>query len=791
MMTNDKPRYIGKFIERLLHWLGSLISRKRSTARSGSNASKLSDTSATPISNSYSPTTPSAEAEQTSPPSGASPNEKQAPTVQASGEVATLTADAESSTPAQVSTDTQSDATSQLESPSEVRAESSTGDHQKTFDPMSHAQDESDLVVPGTETAAEAEPERQSEDGSKKPDDKAAKREGGTVPPGKRGGRPRSHSTPASEKKEAPQTPRSSPESRYRPEVICWKLTREWVVGIEIPDDILRSSDLNVLQNGRSLSESAEPPGCWPLAELDTPAKVVLEGKPIEIPLQGKKGLLFKLSGGLEQGRKVKQVSSGSYLAIVPDTWRRDEQKAGSPPTSPEPVFLKGYQAHFFDLTDSASSCVAFLDEHDWPVILGGRGPQFHLVGHKIPDESERLGPLFSGLPPRVKISNGSWADVSLIVVGQEGSGGGRWRKSFKPSSDRAEQELPQEILQRKVGWYFVRFYDSADTLIDSLVFRFVAGLKAISILTNDLVPSPDGHATGTVEISHEAGYRVTHSGKECPDLQVERETQRTILRITPRADCDLTRWLIRLQDDQERNVELTILVKRLWWALGAVNVKPSHWGDKPIQLSPEDLTATSNQAIWLRLPKPRLVAAVSAGFNQERSRKFPVRVTDNAVGIPLRDFSAAQELEYQGSEREFKVWFEIEGRTHHATVAVLPAQEDTEVLDVIAIPAHRLATLMTRLRRRTRGRTRLLIKEVRKEYRRQRRSQPARNCDFIKESLCLIAVLMEENRHERQLSSLLSERWKKRANLARREFPDLVHYLRGRAVGRHNGGSS
>lgn len=42
--------------------------------------------------------------------------------------------------------------------------------------------------------------------------------------------------------------------------------------------------------------------------------------------------LLFKLTVQGEEGRRVKSPSSGSYLAIVPEDWERDEVLSGIAP---------------------------------------------------------------------------------------------------------------------------------------------------------------------------------------------------------------------------------------------------------------------------------------------------------------------------------------------------------------------------------------------------------------------------------------------------------------------------
>jgi len=594
--------------------------------------------------------------------------------------------------------------------------------------------------------------------------------------PEDRGGRPRS--PPSKERGE--DTERKASRSS-RPEIICWKRAREWLVGVEVPDDISQA-DVSVLQADDSLSEDGSRAGCWPLAKLNAAVTVQIVDRivnqTIDIPLGDADWLLFKLSGSqLELGRKVKQVSSGSYLAIVPKTWRRDEERAGNAPTTAEPVFLDGYLAHFFELDDVASTCIAFRDDHDTPIVIGSPGAEFRLVDHEIHDARERLGPLFGVSPPGIRIENGHWSDVGTIVVGQEGSGRQRWRMSFEPKADQVQQELPHEVLERKAGWYFLRFYDSSDTLIDSLDFRFVHGLKAISIPTAGPAPSTDGHVAQTVEIVHDAGYRVTPLDRKYPGLKVEEGTGKTILTMPPTAECDRTRWLIHPPNGDGKEVEFTILIERLWWALSTGNREPSQWGDRCARLTPEDFTAASGRAIWLRFPKPRWANNILAGFARERAREFPVKVTDRVVSIPLRDFSGAQELDDRAHEHKLKVWLETGQDTHEVIIGILPVQEDDGGLDLASIAAHRLATVLTKLRRAAHGPARRVIKEVRSHYRRAPRSRPDRNADFVKEGLCLIAVLMEEV-PEPLLCPRLSDYWKRNVRLARREFPDRAREI-------------
>lgn len=671
-MRCHKAHDIPRFIRRVLHWLACLIGRKTAraqTQRTGSEGAAR----------------PEARVDVIAPINSTTTHEAHDKTPKASDQIEPGALDKTISISAQDREEPQRDTSREPEiqptgetgsapqPPAQPPTDPSSDQHEKILDETTAAPEGSELGAPDTTTSEKVESERGRDDGPNRPEEQAEEKERSVVPPEQRGGRPRRGSADkehGNSRRRLPTTP--------RPEIVCWKRGREWVVGVEIPDDISQSS-ISVLQADDSLSEDGSRAACRPLVTLNTAAKVQVvvssHNRAINVPLGDGVWLLFKLSGrGLEQGRMVKHVSSGSYLVIVPKTWQRDEQKAGSPPTTPEPVFLEGYLAHFFELTESASSRIAFRNQLGQSIVIDSGGPRFHLVGPKIHDESGRMGPLFGGSPPRLGIMNGHWSDVQTIVVGQEGSGRQRWRQSFEPKADRTPQELPHEVLERKAGWYFLRFYDSTDTLIDSMDFRFVAGLKEISIPTASPVPSPDGHVAQTVEVHHDASYNVMQPGQECPGLKMEQGTNKTIVTIPPTAECDRTRWYIHPANSHGKEVEFTILIERLWWALSSDDKEPSQWEDRPVRLSPEHFAAKSDRAIWLRFPKPRWVSVVAAGFRRDGSRSFPVKVTDRAGPIPLREFAGVQELDDGAAEHKFKVWAEIGQGTHEVTVAILSA---------------------------------------------------------------------------------------------------------------------
>ncbi len=274
-------------------------------------------------------------------------------------------------------------------------------------------------------------------------------------------------------------------QRRPKPEIICWKKERQWIPAVEVPEELFESPNLAVLQNGLPpLTQDESREGCWHLKEAY--GQVVVQWKEdevareIKIALGEESYLLFKLSGqDQNQGRRVKSPSSGSYLVMVPDNWESDDTLSGRPPAKPESVLLIGYQAHFFELEKDGDGKIAFRTPTGKSFVIESKAPQFELVGTRLNEASGDRGPLFGERSPQIRaLDDQTWKDVGTIVVGEEGSGKGRWRKPFSPIPGGTQQDLPSEVAARKGGWYFLRFYDTNDDLIESLDFRFMSQFK-------------------------------------------------------------------------------------------------------------------------------------------------------------------------------------------------------------------------------------------------------------------------------------------------------------------------
>ncbi len=602
--------------------------------------------------------------------------------------------------------------------------------------------------------------------------------------PEKRGGRP--HDRAQGRGQQKLREPKSR---RMKPEIVCLNKQRHWILALEIPDELLNNSTLSVFQNGAPLIPDATEESLWHLnaavGEVDVRWNGFEGDENVHIALGEEGYLFFKLSGQI-RGRRVKSPSRGSYLVVVPASVKRDETLCGPPPVVPEPTSITGYLGHYFDLDGGTGNRVAFHTPTSTPVLFTPNMPRFELIGTRLNDANENIGPLFGDKAPQIRALDGqAWKDVETIVLGEEGSRKGNWRLSFGPVSELLEQEMPAELEARKSGWYFVRLYDGNDDLLESFDFRFVSKLKGIKVRQPSALPLEVGHTAVSIELLHDPDCLVQPSVNLADDVLIERHNGKTILTIPPSPTKDKTRWLVGSQNSSQ--VELIILVERIWWGLGEESERLSEWSDTLLTLSREDFVATSDAAIWMRLPKPRWVDTIWIGFEQMKSRPCQVRVTENAVSIPLRDFADSQEVGDHLHEHNLIVWIKRDGRLVGRVIALIPAelQEPTaEVrspLNLSVLSAPRLASVLTELRRQTEGPVSSLIREVRQQHPGGRRSPPARSTEYINGALCLIAFLSELAEGDQAKVLSVKDHWTVKARRARQDFPRVMTQLRNR----------
>jgi hypothetical protein len=384
------------------------------------------------------------------------------------------------------------------------------------------------------------------------------------------------------------------------------------------------------------------------------------------------------------------------FFVVVPEQWQRDEQISGPAPISSENVTIAGYQAHYFSLDRKCGGTISFIVPGSKSESIPTRAPRFEFTGTQLPDASENIGPLFGEVPPGIRaLDQNDWNNVKTIVAGQEG-----WRIDFTPQPDRNEQVLPTELSERHGGWYFIRFYDAEDSLIESLDFRFVSGLKDIKISPHSPLPGVNGHLPVRVEFLHDTGCAVELSNPPVNNLSVEREDARTIVTIPSDPIWDETCWMIRAEGGVQ--VEAKVLVERVWWAVveEGVGEESVEWTDMPLSISRDLVTATSKHTIRFRLPRCRWAGEIHVGFERWKARTCPVEVVKQEVTVPLSHFEGAQEIEDRGEEHSLKLWIRVANQDMPAVVAVIPATQPS-IISVVQPPgSQRLQGDMCRVRK-------------------------------------------------------------------------------------------
>jgi len=485
-------------------------------------------------------------------------------------------------------------------------------------------------------------------------------RSGGRSPL-ERGGRSRG----SIKQHEMEQTPGTKPRS-LKPEIVCWNEGWRWIVGIEVPEEL---ETLSVAQNEELLEQDNTDESRYRLKHAEGAVKITWTGGEKDILLvgAGRNYFIFKMRKDWKGlGRLVKRPTTGYYVAIIPQEWKRDEEVSGPVPIAPENVQIEGYTAHFF--YQEQNTVIGFITTNGERIRVESGGSRFQLVGKEIGDASEYMGPLFAEQLPRIQTLNEKgWSDVGVIVVGEEGIGRNRWRTQFIPQVGDKEQKLPQEIANRRGRWYFVRIYDNDDNLLESMDFRFLTALNDIRMENFDFLPGPNGYDSVTVRFLHRTDCKVELMDENIQHaLKIRRESSQTIVTVPPKPDCDKTHWILR---DGEAEIEVTVLIERIWWAFGVMEVTPTDWVDKPIVLSRKDFTAITDKALWVRFPRLHFVRKISVGFDRTKSRSYQVKVEKKELVVPLRDFCDAKEIENPKQKWFLQLFIDSKDKTYSTSL--------------------------------------------------------------------------------------------------------------------------
>lgn len=473
--------------------------------------------------------------------------------------------------------------------------------------------------------------------------------------PENRGGRPRGSKITSIEKENDLKPPSS------KADLICWNKGWEWLIGIELQENI---EPVMVTQQDNALERKDLEEPIYILNSLQFPIDVLQQQNQdnqttIQITKNETKPLVFKMRKNWKgNGRLVSRPSIGHYLVIVPDNWKRCEELSGPEPIRPGYMQIKGYKAHYFELSSKDNKQIAFLDSSGKEITIFSTKSRFMLKGNEIIDGSEDKGPLFGGEPPNLTARDRRiWEHISIVVIGEEGEGRKKWRTSFEPQVGKNEQNLPCELLNQERGWFFIRVYDDEEVLLESLDFRFIKSLENIVIEGAECFPNSEGYRDVCVRFLHQPYCKVEPANSEIQNsINIERKLTVTQFRIPPLPEYDKTEWLIA---EDNTVITTTVLIERIWWEVGDISSFHGKWRDDTITVSRKEFTATTSKALWIKLPRKRWISKVFVGFNPEKKRPYAVGAENEEISIPFKDFTDSEEIQDNTQSCLFNLYLE------------------------------------------------------------------------------------------------------------------------------------
>lgn len=503
--------------------------------------------------------------------------------------------------------------------------------------------------------------ERLDDPGSSAPSTREGRRT--KLAPVKRGGRLRGPAPSTGPETVSDRQPLLRPLGMRKVELMCRRRHGVWQVGIAVEDDSVPET-LIPFQAGRPLEW--DPVGeMWVLDSLEngvslhTPSEepTVLDAANVW-PLP----LAFRL-GSEESGRRVSgHLSAGRFLILIPEAWEVKPVGAARSLAAAERTSVPGVLAYPV-LIESTHAAIDVLDEQRRSHALLAGKPRLELIGPCVEDLHPYQGPLFAPRAPTVRLNRrsdyrGGASDIVTLVVGQEGQvAGKRWKVQVDVAT--AEAVDLEELLERRSGWYFIRGYDSTDTLVDSVDFRYFAGhvrqIPAAGQLQHPASAEEDGFPV-RIELPGDArltptdaaAHRCRFEEQEDPRDPGHAENnsnisgvQRTVtLFVSPDPDADRSLWTIYRGTEQDERVCFVVGLARLWWAFGEGDQSPDAWVAEPLERRLKELRPTSEVALWVRVDRSA-VPELSIGPARDEALTYPVPA-NGLLSIGLRDFSSA-----------------------------------------------------------------------------------------------------------------------------------------------------
>lgn len=582
------------------------------------------------------------------------------------------------------------------------------------------------------------------------------------VAPEQRGGRPRGTGGPADKAASATGARGVGRVRSSRPELVCWKEGMAWVVGVEVPDELVEQ-DLRVVDGeGNDLQEDQLQELRFPL--MDPLGAVTVRWSDAASIMEAERCFdasdhrIFKVARSRANGRRVARVTRGNYVVIAPRALSRDEAVGGTAPVAPENVIPEQAKvlAHHLLVEGKGDGLVLNESGPSRVEVRPSTATVYELIGHIVEDAHTGAGPLFGREPPHLRMEGA--AESSLFVVGVEGP-------SPRPRSRQAAMsfdELRDWLDDNEPGWFYVRAYDANDELLESLDFRYVRGLEAIEVDEPSPLPGPQGHRPAKVVFRVAPGTVV--SPVDGPPEVASLDPVRADGVVLPaRPDAGKATWRVGSGDGSA--VEVVVHVPRIWWAFTASGNadEPHAWSDRLHMLSVDDLRPTSLMHLSVLLPEPGWADEVTVGFRDGSPRRLPVPRSERVLHYPLRNLGESDALRGAGGTCDLLVSARTPVTEHGPVVVAtvqltenLPEEERAGHLDLSCLRAPRLMGKLTQLGRIGTAQDRRAVKRLRNTwYRKARRGGRTETREFVRQALALAAAL-PERKPARRLPSRL-----------------------------------
>ena len=440
--------------------------------------------------------------------------------------------------------------------------------------------------------------------------------------------------------------PTESAKSRTHlltPSILAFHQSGQWQFFVELPKQTIPEEKITYLAQGQIKLEHQENNLFGPLRHLDIAIEICLEnsGKSIiNLISNNNPVLIFRLTddGSDWKGTLVSKISKGFYLAIVPTTWKRDEENGGYPPIDPELLNIDRLTAHYFDTQEDQG--ISFIKSDEKQYKKKPSKIDFVLTGQCINDDEERMGPLFHGEFPSILGNYNLWKDIRSIVIGEEGQGDGQWREHYdiKIFGNHSWQ-IPSLGPKGNSGWFFVRIYDYTGRLLSSLPFRFVRELQCIETsisifpgyrqerparvefdITDKIYVTPiDNSARLTLE-ADEKNHKITFICKPLPNIQ---------------------KLIFQVQETGGKPVRITIDVDRLWWRTRDEHTLQDsvEWSALLLSKAKSAFSPTAGNILELHLPSSLVKQPIKIGFQRENALNLQISLKEKIGKAPLHWF--------------------------------------------------------------------------------------------------------------------------------------------------------